>query len=103
MLEGWRNENWPVKSSFYAPEELVLERAAAPLFGVNNYGCHVNGLVKCHGTTGNHPSHLWVARRAATKQTHPGKLDHMVAGGLAHGEQPKENVLKECAEEAGIS
>jgi len=100
MLRGWRDEGWPVKPSFDAPAELVIERAAGPLFGVCGYGCHINGLV---ATQGHEPSHLWVARRSKSKQTYPGKLDHIVAGGLAHGELPRENVIRECAEEAGIN
>eukprot|EP00931_Biecheleriopsis_adriatica_P028448 TRINITY_DN16958_c0_g1_i2.p1 TRINITY_DN16958_c0_g1~~TRINITY_DN16958_c0_g1_i2.p1 ORF type:complete len:273 (+),score=49.21 TRINITY_DN16958_c0_g1_i2:451-1269(+) len=95
MLRGWRGEGWPVKTTYDAPAELVIERAAGPLFGVRGYGCHVNGLV-------NDGRHLWVARRSASKQTYPGKLDHIVAGGLSHGEQPSENVVRECAEEANI-
>lgn len=104
MLAGWRGEGWPVKASFDSPAELVMERAAAPLFGVAGFGCHINGLVTCDGaaSAGSRPSHLWVARRAATKQTWPGKLDHVVAGGLAHGERPWDNVLKECDEEASV-
>jgi len=96
MLQGWRNELWPVKASFDGPVELVIERAAGPLLGVRGFGCHVNGVVE--GT----PEKLWVGRRAATKPTYPRKLDHVVAGGLAHGEKARENVIKECAEEASI-
>lgn len=105
MLQGWRDEGWPVKATFDSPVELVIERAAGPLFGVRGYGCHVNGFVTrspVGGSSKSFPSHLWVAKRASTKPTYPGKLDHVVAGGLAHGEAPGENVVKECGEEAGI-
>ncbi|CAK0817349.1 unnamed protein product [Prorocentrum cordatum] len=101
MLEGWRDEGWPVKAAFDTPVELVVERAAGPLLGVRGYGCHVNGLVADRGG-GAGGWRLWVARRAATKQTYPGKLDHVVAGGLSHGERPGDNVVKECGEEASI-
>lgn len=94
MLAGWRDEAWPVKADFDAPAALVVERAAGALFGVRAYGCHVNGIVD-----GNK---LWVAKRAKTKQTFPGKLDHIVAGGMAHGEKPGENVVRECGEEASV-
>eukprot|EP00927_Polykrikos_kofoidii_P017797 TRINITY_DN18142_c0_g1_i1.p1 TRINITY_DN18142_c0_g1~~TRINITY_DN18142_c0_g1_i1.p1 ORF type:complete len:368 (+),score=40.18 TRINITY_DN18142_c0_g1_i1:230-1333(+) len=100
MLKGWRNEAWPVKPSFDSPDALVIERAAGPLLGVEGYACHVNGLVAAGGTTD--VTHLWVARRAATKQTYPGKLDHLVAGGLGYGEQPGNAVVRECLEEASI-
>lgn len=100
MLAGWRDEGWPVKASFDSPVRLVVERAAGPFFGVRGFGCHINGFV-AGGATGE-ALRLWVARRAATKPTYPGKLDHVVAGGLSHGERPGENVVKECAEEASI-
>ena len=43
-----------------------------------------------------------MARRAATKPTWPGALDHIVAGGQPYGLSLAENVVKECGEEAGI-
>ncbi|CAK9109930.1 Nudix hydrolase 20 [Durusdinium trenchii] len=45
---------------------------------------------------------LWVARRSRSKPTYPGCLDHLVAGGLSHGEVPQENVKRECWEEARV-
>jgi hypothetical protein len=45
---------------------------------------------------------LWVATRAADKQTAPGKLDHIVAGGQPHGLGVRENLIKEAEEEAAI-
>lgn len=36
----------------------------------------MNGYVQVDGE-----KHLWVAKRSATKQTFPGMLDHLVAGG----------------------
>lgn len=94
MLDGWRSELWPAKVSFHAEPAVLMERAAVPLFGVRGFGCHINGL--------SGPDHLWVAKRSLRKPTYPGKYDHMVAGGLAHGESPTENVEKECEEEASI-
>jgi len=98
MLRGWRDELWPVKASFDGPLQFTIERAAGPLFGAHNFGCHINGLVLQQGK----PPRLWVAKRSRSKATYPGKLDHLVAGGLAHGESPQENVIKECGEEASI-
>uniref|UniRef100_S4RR93 Thiamin pyrophosphokinase 2 n=1 Tax=Petromyzon marinus TaxID=7757 RepID=S4RR93_PETMA len=68
------------------------------LFGVKQYGVHMNGYT-------HHPSHglcLWIGRRSESKQTYPGKLDNMAAGGLAVGVGIKETLVKEAAEEAGI-
>jgi hypothetical protein len=77
MFSGWRNELYPVTAAFDAQPALLLERAAAPFFGIRAYGVHVNGyVVEADGS-----KKLWVARRSASKQTWPGKLDHIVAGG----------------------
>jgi 8-oxo-dGTP pyrophosphatase MutT (NUDIX family) len=48
------------------------------------------------------PTHLWVATRSASKPTWPGRLDHLVAGGQPASLSLRENLLKECGEEAGI-
>jgi 8-oxo-dGTP pyrophosphatase MutT (NUDIX family) len=45
---------------------------------------------------------LWVGQRAADRQIEPGKLDNLVAGGVPFGLDPMTNLVKECAEEAGI-
>ncbi len=46
---------------------------------------------------------LWVATRAAHKELGPGLLDHLVAGGIPHGLDARATLLKEAAEEAGLS
>eukprot|EP00775_Hariotina_reticulata_P008480 gene8480-8662_t len=98
MFSGWRDELYPVSSAFDAQPALLLERAAAPFFGIRAYGVHVNGYV-C-GKDGQ--KLLWVARRSRSKPTWPGLLDHIVAGGQPYGISCAENVVKECWEEAGI-
>ncbi|XP_034699457.1 nudix hydrolase 20, chloroplastic-like isoform X2 [Vitis riparia] len=50
----------------------------------------------------NGQKYLWIGKRSQVKPTYPGMLDHLVAGGLPHGIACKENVMKECEEEAGI-
>ncbi|XP_020233241.1 nudix hydrolase 20, chloroplastic [Cajanus cajan] len=97
QIPGIRNELYPVTSSFGAPIFFSLERAAAPYFGIKAYGVHMNGYVEVDGE-----KHLWVGKRSDTKQTYPGMLDHLVAGGLPHGIDCQENLVKECEEEAGI-
>jgi len=97
LVRGWRNEAYPVGVSLHSRPLLKMERAAVPLFGVRAYGVHLNGFVgQGEGL------HLWVARRSATKQTAPGKLDHIVGGGQPMGLGLMENLIKECAEEAAI-
>jgi len=97
LIKGWRDEPYPVGTDFYAPPLLQMERAAVPLFGVRAYGVHVNGFIG-EGAD----MKLWVAKRSRTKQTAPGKLDHLVAGGQPLGLGLMENVIKECGEEAGM-
>lgn len=74
-----------------------IDRGALPSFGIRATGVHVNGLVR-------RPDgwHVWVGRRAADKQLDPGKLDHVVAGGVPAGLTPRETLIKEAAEEAGM-
>lgn len=98
IITGWRNELYPVLKSFYDPPVLLLERAAAPFFGIKAYGVHMNGYVK---RKSDGAILLWVARRSASKLW-PLKLDHIVAGGQPHGLSLAENIVKECQEEAGI-
>ncbi|MFQ5773958.1 MAG: DUF4743 domain-containing protein [Kiloniellaceae bacterium] len=96
-IPRWRGEDYPVLRRWGEAPLMKMERAAVPLFGVRGFGVHVNGIVR-----GDEGLFLWVARRAKDKPTAPGKLDHIAAGGQPHGLGVKENVIKECAEEAGI-
>ncbi len=97
ILAGWWDEPYPVAVSFNAPLLLTVERGCAPCFGFRAYGVHINGIVRDGGET-----KMWVARRSRSKQSHPGLLDQIVAGGQPAGLTLMENVIKECAEEAGI-
>jgi 8-oxo-dGTP pyrophosphatase MutT (NUDIX family) len=45
---------------------------------------------------------MWVARRAMDKRLDPGKLDHVVAGGIPAGLDPMQTLVKEAGEEAAI-
>lgn len=85
-------------SSYGMPVYFSLERAAAPYFGIKAYGVHMNGYVEKDGQ-----KFLWIGKRSDVKQTYPGMLDHLVAGGLPYGMSCKENIIKECEEEAGIT
>jgi 8-oxo-dGTP pyrophosphatase MutT (NUDIX family) len=74
-----------------------LDRGAVPSFGVRAEGVHVNGLVRrADGLS------VWVARRARDKAIAPGKLDHIVAGGVPAGLTPEQTLIKEAFEEAAI-
>jgi hypothetical protein len=97
LVKGMRGELYPVSTGFAANPFFQMERAAVPLFGVRAYGIHVNGFVRKNGET-----LMWVAQRAADKQTFPGQLDQIVAGGQPVGLGLAENLVKECGEEASI-
>jgi 8-oxo-dGTP pyrophosphatase MutT (NUDIX family) len=92
-----RRENFDVRAALDGPVLTILDRGALPDFGVVGVGAHLNGLVET--PTG---PHLWVARRAADKKLDPGKLDHLVAGGVPAGLTPFQTLLKEAEEEASL-
>ena len=93
----WRGEAFDVRAT---PDGRVLaqiDRGALPAFGIRATGVHLNGLVeRADGLW------VWVARRAADKLLDPGKLDHIVGGGVPAGLTPWETLAKEAAEEAAI-
>jgi hypothetical protein len=93
----WRDEAFDVKARPDGPALAQIDRGAIPLFGIQATGVHVNGLV--HRDDG---VHVWIARRAMDKLLDPGKLDHIVAGGVPAGLGPAETLVKEAAEEAAI-
>lgn len=43
VVKGWRDELYPLAPAFGVPPALLLERAAAPHFGMRAYGVHING------------------------------------------------------------
>lgn len=98
-LRGWRDEMYPVMASFDSKPCFMMERSAACLLGVLQYGVHVNGYF----TDQSGKVFMWLARRSPSKQTWPSKLDQIVAGGIVCGEQIQEALIRECAEEASIS
>ncbi len=98
LVPGWRGEHYPVSRSFHAEPVLTIERAAVSLMGSKGYGVHLNGYVRR-----NDGIHMWVGKRSMQKPTGPGKLDQMVAGGQPIGISVYDNLMKECAEEAGMS
>jgi len=98
IIKGWRDELYPVTRAFHDAPLAVIERAAAPHFGIKSYGVHVNGYV----VDSDGGLSMWAARRARNKPTWPGLLDHIVAGGQPAGMSCGANVVKECGEEAGI-
>ncbi len=97
VVKGMRSELYPVTRSYAEPPFLQMERAAVPHFGVRAFGVHMNGFVRRADGI-----HMWIGRRAKGKHTYPGMLDNLVAGGQPIGIGLKENLIKECGEEAAI-
>jgi hypothetical protein len=93
----WRREAFDIRASPDGPVLAQLDRGALPSFGVLAVGVHVNGLVRRPDGL-----HLWVGRRAADKALDPGKLDHIVAGGVPAGLSALDTLVKEADEEASI-
>lgn len=96
-LFRWRREEFDVRARPDGPPLARIDRGAIPAFGIQAVGVHVNGLVRRPDGL-----HLWVARRARDKPLDPGKLDHVVAGGVPAGLDPRQTLVKEAAEEASI-
>jgi len=92
-----RDEAFDVRAMPGGAVLSTIDRGALPAFGVMAEGVHVNGLV-----AGANGWMLWVARRSASKLLDPGKLDHIVAGGVSAGMDAFETLIKEAAEEASL-
>jgi 8-oxo-dGTP pyrophosphatase MutT (NUDIX family) len=93
----WRGEAFDVRAAPDGPVLARIDRGALPKFGICAVGVHVNGLVRRPNGL-----HVWVGRRAANKLLDPGKLDHLIAGGVAAGHTLMETLVKEAAEEAAV-
>jgi len=98
LISRWRNELYEVKDSFQGEPLFLIERAAVSCFGLKGWGVHINGYVENEQGE----KKLWIAKRSPTKINYPGMLDNLVAGGQPSGVTAKENVIKECMEEASI-
>ena len=59
------------------------------LFGVTQYGVHVNGYTYQRGEG----LHMWLGKRSATKPTFPGQLDQMVSYGRLTAEALSDSML----------
>ena len=88
-----RGEDFDVRARADGPVLARVDRGALPVFGIEAQGVHVNGLVG---------ERLWVGRRSAGRAMDAGKLDHLVAGGIAAGMDAAGTLVKEAWEEAGV-
>lgn len=97
VLQGWWDEPSPVVRAWGEEPVMEVERAGLDALGLRAFGVHCNGWVR----TPRGPA-MWVARRAWGKGTYPGELDQLAAGGQPVRLDPRKNMQKECAEEAGV-
>jgi 8-oxo-dGTP pyrophosphatase MutT (NUDIX family) len=98
-IRGWRAEPYPLRDRA-GREHGTIERAASRFWGTLTLGAHCNGYV---ADAEGRPTHLWIARRSQTKPTDPGRLDNLVAGGVAQGQTPAAALVREAWEEAGLA
>jgi len=98
LILAWRDEPYPLRDRA-GGEHGTIERAASRFWGTLTLGAHCNGWV---ADAAGRPSHLWIARRSTTKPTDPGRLDNMVGCGVALGQAPRDAVIREGWEEAGL-
>lgn len=103
LVPGWRNEIYAVcalDNGLDSGQRLAeTERAAARFWGCLTQGAHATGFVA--DTTGR-PTHLWIAQRSLSKTTDPGLLDNLVGGGVPSGQTPRQTLVREGFEEAGL-
>jgi len=97
VIRRLHGERFDIRPTLGHDPLCQLDRSAMPYFGFRSWGVHMNGYVRKDNDI-----HMWVAHRAKDKPTYPGMLDNMVAGGQPAGLGFLENMIKECAEEAGI-
>jgi len=98
LIVAWRDEPYPLRDR-HGGEHGTIERAASRFWGTLTLGAHCNGWV---ADAAGRPSHLWIARRSYSKPTDPGRLDNMIGCGVASGQAPREAVIREGWEEAGL-
>ncbi|RVU36641.1 DUF4743 domain-containing protein [Hwanghaeella grinnelliae] len=98
VVDGLRDELFPAMRNWGEEPRFLIDRVAVPPFGLRAWGIHLNGYVrKADGL------HLWIGRRASGKSTYPDLLDNTVAGGQPFNLTLRENLIKECGEEASIT
>jgi 8-oxo-dGTP pyrophosphatase MutT (NUDIX family) len=98
-VRAWRDELFAITEISTGRHLAQTERAASRFWGTLTLGAHANGYV---ADARGRPTHLWVAQRALTKATDPGLRDNLVGGGVPMGQTPREALVREGWEEAGL-
>jgi 8-oxo-dGTP pyrophosphatase MutT (NUDIX family) len=99
LIRAWRDEPFPLFDVNGGAQGFAIERAATRFWGTLTLGAHCNGYV---ADAQGRPARLWIARRSPTKATDPNRLDNLIGGGVPAGQSPRETVLREGWEEAGL-
>lgn len=94
---GWRDEQVVIRDERDGRPLASVERAL-----LRPLGLLLRSVQACAWTVAAAGPRVWVARRAEHKPVDPGRLDALVAGGIAGFDSPRATLLRECAEEAGI-
>jgi 8-oxo-dGTP pyrophosphatase MutT (NUDIX family) len=99
LIRAWRDEPFVLPDPASGTVLATMERAAARFWGTLTYGAHATGFVA--GADGR-PSHLWIAQRSPHKATDPGCFDNLIGGGVPAGQTPRQTLVREGFEEAGL-
>ena len=99
LIPAWRDETFSVVTEMGVAPLARIERASARFWGTLTFGAHANGYI---ADGAGRPTHLWIARRSPRKATDPGKLDNLIGGGVAMGQTPRQALVREGWEEAGL-
>ena len=100
LTSARRGELYAVRRRWADAPLFAIERAATPALGLRAWGVHLVGYIPPASEGAGY--RFWIATRSLSKPTYPGQLDNMVAGGQPAGLGFRQNLIKECAEEAGI-
>jgi 8-oxo-dGTP pyrophosphatase MutT (NUDIX family) len=100
LIVAWRNEPFPLFDVQGRALGVSIERAATRFWGTLTLGAHCNGYV---ADAQRRPVSMWIAQRAFNKATDPGMLDNLVGGGVPAGQSPRDTVIREAWEEAGLA
>ncbi len=96
-LRGWTGEVFPVYDSSNM-HIMDMDRCGVERFGIKTFGVHLTAFTRTENLI-----RYWVPQRSDTKPIYPGMLDNSVGGALGSSEKPLNGIIREIAEEAGIS
>lgn len=99
LVVAWRDETFPLFDPATLAPLARFERASARFWGTLTLGAHANGWV---ADDGGRVRSVWIAQRSFSKATDPGLFDNLVGGGVPAGQSPRDALMREGWEEAGL-